>query len=392
MSEHDRDVLLAAVDRNPEDVRSVFQLAHTYFSLGDFLNARTWYERRIELGGDAEEVYYAKFRVAQAMAELGEPWPDVQAAYLASWTFRPTRAEPLYRIARTYRENQRYALGYAFAKRAAELPLPAEQVIHPQADIYSWCALDEQAVCGSWTGRSVESFHLTRQLLAHNDIPEQDRTRMAANRDMFVPLMVASATSHSADWASHLTGLGAGDVTVTIAVGADVSGVDLTINSFLNCCLDLTRIDRVMLCHNGLSNSEEAALRERYPFLEVLQLPLDEVRHQIRTRFWLRLGAGWQFFAPEKLITRLTAILDTEPEVSCVGINYTDATDLTGTCAPDSAVRCTPDTGRYTLTDTTVHGPAMFDTTRPGQTGLDRGSPRTATLDEVLCTVATRKP
>lgn len=389
MSEHDRDELLAAVDRNPEDVWSVFQLAHAYFSLGDFQNARTWYERRIELGGNAEEVYYAKFRVAQAMAELGEPWPDVQEAYLASWVFRPTRAEPLYRIARTYRESQRYALGYAFAKRAAELPLPTEQVIHPQADIYSWCALDEQAVCGSWTGRSVESFHITRQLLARNDIPEQDRARMAANRDMFVPLMVASASSYPAEPANCLAGLGAGDVTVTIAAGADASGLELTINSFLHCCLDTTRIDRVVLCHNGIANSEVAALRELYPFLEVVHLPAGEIRHEIRTRFWLRLSQGWRFFAPEKLITRLTAILDAEPEVSHVGVNYTDATHLTGTCAPDTAVRCRPETGRYTITDTTIHGPAMFDTTRPGQPGPDQPGLRTATLDEVLCTVLT---
>lgn len=390
MSEHDRDELLAAVDRNPEDVRSVFQLAHNYFSLGDFQNARTWYERRIELGGDAEEVYYAKFCAAQAMAELGEPWPDVQEAYLASWVFRPTRAEPLYRIARTYRESQRYALGYAFAKRAAELPLPAEQVIHPQADIYAWRALDEQAVCASWTGRTEESFMLTRQLLARTDIPDDDRSRMARNRDIFVPQMVASASSYSADAAKRLTGLGEGDLTVTVAAGTDAHGIDLTINSFLNCCLDSTRVSRVLLCHNGLTSTEQTRLRALYPFLEVVEVPVGaELRHHISTRFWLRLGQGWQFFASENLVTRLTAILNSEPDVFQVGINYGDATQLTGICAPDTAVRCTPDTGRYTLTDTIAHGPAMFDTTRLEQPGPDQPTRRTATLDEVLCTVLT---
>ena len=49
---------------------------------------------------------------------------------------------------------------------------------------------------------------------------------MAANRDMFVPLMVASASSYPAEPANCLTGLGAGDVTVTIAAGADASGLE----------------------------------------------------------------------------------------------------------------------------------------------------------------------
>ena len=124
MSEHDRDELLAAVDRNPEDVGRCSNWLTPTSRSGISRMPEPGTSGASELGGNAEEVYYAKFRVAQAMAELGEPWPDVQEAYLASWVFRPTRAEPLYRIARTYRESQRYALGYAFAKRAAELPFP----------------------------------------------------------------------------------------------------------------------------------------------------------------------------------------------------------------------------------------------------------------------------
>ena len=69
-------------------------------ALYDFVNARKWYARRVEMGGWDEEVYFAMFRVAESMAQLGAPWPDVQDAYLRAWEFRPTRAEPLYAIAR----------------------------------------------------------------------------------------------------------------------------------------------------------------------------------------------------------------------------------------------------------------------------------------------------
>ena len=96
-SEQERDQLLAKVERNPEDARSVFFLAETYFQLGDFANARKWYARRVEMGGCDEEVYYAMYRLAQSMQELREPWPDVEDAYLRAWIFRPTRAEPLLR-------------------------------------------------------------------------------------------------------------------------------------------------------------------------------------------------------------------------------------------------------------------------------------------------------
>ncbi|MDT7762047.1 MAG: hypothetical protein QOC63_1467, partial [Mycobacterium sp.] len=65
------------VQRNPDDARSVFYLAQSYYDLRDFANARDWYGHRAEMGGWDEEVYVALFRRAQAMSELDAHWPDV---------------------------------------------------------------------------------------------------------------------------------------------------------------------------------------------------------------------------------------------------------------------------------------------------------------------------
>jgi tetratricopeptide (TPR) repeat protein len=162
----DRDLLLAEVERNPDDGRSVFYLAQSYFDLGDFVNAREWYARRVDMGGWDEEVYCAMFRVAESMSQLGAPWPDVQDAYLRAWEFRPTRAEPLHAIAYRYRTDQRYRLGHLFAERAAEIPLPEEDTLFVGADVYAWRAVDEQSVCASWIAKHMEAFMLCRRLLA----------------------------------------------------------------------------------------------------------------------------------------------------------------------------------------------------------------------------------
>ena len=127
-SEQERDRLLAEVQRNPEDARSVLFLAETYFLMGDFADARNWCTRRIEMGGNDEEIYWALLRLAASMAELDEPWPDVEDAYLRAWIFRPTRAEALHAIAVRYRLDQRYRLAYLFAQQAAEIPFPGEDL------------------------------------------------------------------------------------------------------------------------------------------------------------------------------------------------------------------------------------------------------------------------
>jgi glycosyltransferase involved in cell wall biosynthesis len=177
----DCDLLLAEIERNPEDARSVFYLAQSYFDLGDFVNARSWYRRRAEMGGWEQEVYYAMFRIAESMVELGAPWPDIQDAYLKAWEFRPTRAEPLYEIARRYRLDERYWLGYLFAKRAAEIPFPDEETLFVRGDVYAWRAMDELAVCASWIDKHEEALTLWRRLLGRPDLSDEDRERIASN-------------------------------------------------------------------------------------------------------------------------------------------------------------------------------------------------------------------
>ena len=104
------DLLLPEVKRNPADVRPVFSLAEVYFHAGDFANARKWFARRIAMasGEPTEEVYWAMVRLGHSMEKLDEPWPDVHDAYLRAWEFRPTRAEPLYALARRYANENRH--------------------------------------------------------------------------------------------------------------------------------------------------------------------------------------------------------------------------------------------------------------------------------------------
>ena len=194
----DRDLWLGKVERNPEDARSVFFLAETSFQLDDFVNARKWYARRVEMGGSDEEAYWAMYRLAESMSKLGEPWPEIQEAYLKAWEFRPTRAEALHAIAFRCRVEQRYWLGYLFAQRAAEIPFPEEDlfVLGYFAEVYAWRATDEQAMCAFWIGRHAEAFTLCRRLVARPDIPEGDRQRIATNRDYSVPAMIEAAAPY----------------------------------------------------------------------------------------------------------------------------------------------------------------------------------------------------
>ena len=395
--------LLPRVKRNPEDAESVRMLAQIYFRAGDFANAHSWYARMIEIGGPDEDVFLAMLRVAQSMDMLAMPWPDVQDAYLRAWEFRPTRAEPLYGIARHYRAEQRYRLGYLFAVRAAEIPLPEDDVIVLDPDLYAWRATDQQAECAYSIGNHAEAFTLWRRLLARPDIPESERQRIAVNRDLAVPAMLEAASSYPNTEAGDLIAEAhETEVTISLLAGPNRAATEQTLNSFLNCCTDVARFGRFLLIDAGLPAQDRAILQERYGFLGFADF--QQLHNQIHERYWLHLGEGWLFFAPDRLITRLTAVLQAETQVFQVALNFADAVKLTGISAPEPTVRRTPDAGRYVLADTVATGPAMFDTTRLDRTGgLDTTNPdpiaalrqraaaaglKSASLDEVLCITA----
>ncbi len=402
------DQLLPAVERDPDDAQSVSLLAQVYFDSGDYLNARKWFARKVEIGRQTdEETFVAMFRVAQSMEELGAPWHEVQEAYLRAWEFRPTRAEPMYCIAKHYFNEKRYQLGYLFAERAAGIPLPDDDMLVPYPDIYAWRAADAQAKAAFCIGEHPEAFTLWHWLLARPDIPDSERQRIAANRDEAVPAMFDAVSSYPDTLVRNLIAVpGDPDVTVSLIAGPDLVATQRTLNSFLNCCGDVSQVGRFLMIDAGMSAAERDMLGALYAFVEFVETgtQLARIREEIKGRFWLHLGQGWRFFAPENLIARLTAVLAAETHVLQVGVNLADAAVLIATSAPEGTVRRNPGAGRYVLTDTLASGPAMFDTVRLDQAGgLGGAEPdpiaelarrtaaaglRGASLDEVLCIAA----
>lgn len=386
----DAAVLLAYLNEHPDDEGAVFYVAQSYYDGGDFENARDWYARRVEMVECSEEVFYSLLRLGRSLAQLQAPDKQVEDAYARAWAYRPTRAEPLYELAYRMRVRARYEMGYLFARHAAALPLPETNWV--DTDVYTWRALDEQAVCASWIGRKKETFELCRRLLTVARVDERERSRFAANRDLGVRQLLDETAAYPADLARRPQGGSEAEVTFSLVAGPHRESTERTLNSFLRCCSDIDKVGRFLVLDTGLAETERAELSDRYSSLEFLDgsvgmtpdEQIDRIADAIGGRYWLHAGQGWQFFATDPLITRLCSVLRAEPGVFQVGVNVGDAATLTGTAAPVATTRAAPGTGRYVLTATMSHGPNMVD--------VDRYRARTAgaefshaTLDEVLC-------
>jgi hypothetical protein len=168
------------------------------------------------------------------------------------------------------------------------------------------------------------------------------------------------------------------DVMVTLIAGADLASVELSINTFITCCLDRERISRFVVVCEQLSAADQTRLVQRYPFVECADAPSVG-----DSRYWLYLSQGYRFFAPEAYIARMVSVLDAEPDIAQVGVNFEDSSTLSGRCAPEESVRRTALGQRYVMANIEITGPVLIDTIR-----FDGRATSAATLDEVLCVAA----
>ena len=227
-------------------------------------------------------------------------------------------------------------------------------------------------------------------------IPEDDRKRITLNRDLCVPEMLEDAAVYPAEAVQRPQGPRDAEVTVSLVIGPQIAEAETTLNSFLNCCTDAQRVGRLVALDVGASEADRSRLAERYPLLDFvdgagarsLADQIDRLRPQIGGRYWMHMGQGWHFFAPEALIGRLTAVLQAEPEVCQVGVNYGDASAVSNKTAPLSETSSRPEAGHYVRSTTAITGPNMVDVARFEQalaSVSSGGRLSTATLDEVLC-------
>jgi glycosyltransferase involved in cell wall biosynthesis len=160
--------------------RNVFYLAKTYRDSGAFEQAISIYQKRIDLGGWEEEVWFSRFEIALIKETLGHPEEEVIRAYLDAYEYRPHRAEPLYHLARYLRERKHFALAYVYALTAANIPM-TDDLLFVSSGVYTWQAKDELAIAAYWIGRYQQCAGLCDHLLSNPNLPETARQRIQEN-------------------------------------------------------------------------------------------------------------------------------------------------------------------------------------------------------------------
>jgi glycosyltransferase involved in cell wall biosynthesis len=186
-----RDAKLLEEDlvQHPDNARSQFYLGQSYKHAGHKEKAYAAYKKRVTMKGWAEEDYMAQLEVGRVANLLDEPEDVVLKELLAAYELRPTRAEPLYELARYYRMRKNYGKSTLFARAGLAVPRPDDQLFVAQ-DVYDWRLHDELGVSAYWIGCYAEAKAACEHVLGRSEqglrVPEEDLRRVRDNLEYAV--------------------------------------------------------------------------------------------------------------------------------------------------------------------------------------------------------------
>jgi hypothetical protein len=180
----DARLLERHLKQHPEDSRSQFYLANSYRDAKCFEAAYAAYAKRCSMKGWYEEDFSARLQLGRMAIELKKSEDLVLEHLLDAFDFRPSRAEPLYDLARYFRLKDRFAPAMLYAKAGVQLPQPNDRLF-VEDSVYQWRLLDELAVAAYWVGDFEASKRACEEIIRKAEqgmlLAEQELLRVREN-------------------------------------------------------------------------------------------------------------------------------------------------------------------------------------------------------------------
>lgn len=176
----DAKILEEGLKDEPTNERYAFYLAQSYRDAGDYESSLKNYEKRVKMGGWDQETFCAMLQIGNLQEKLKKDPKIIIKSYLDAYLFRPTRAEPLFYLAKYYRGQKDFEKAYQTAKIGLTIPFPRD-ILFINSRVYDYDMLFECSISAYWIGKYDESQQMSQQLLAKPDLPENIRKIVEKN-------------------------------------------------------------------------------------------------------------------------------------------------------------------------------------------------------------------
>lgn len=183
----DAEILEKALIDEPNNDRYVFYLAQSYRDSDQLQKAIDTYQKRIQMGGWEEEVYYSMYMIAKISEKMGKDIKDVTELYLKAWEYRPARLEAVFHVMRKLREQNRYIVAFAFGDLAIKTKGTGD-ILFLEPEIWQWRLLDEYSLAAFYIGNPEIALEKTSAIVNapfFKDLAEDEKKRLQKNLDFY---------------------------------------------------------------------------------------------------------------------------------------------------------------------------------------------------------------
>lgn len=167
--------------REKETFGLALEIGECHFTLGSYTEAAFWYRRSLDHGGGDKQRWTARYRRALSLSAAGEGWPAVEAEMAAAFDLDPSRAEPLYHIARHYHDTGNYSKAHDLSRFGLEIELPRTRGWF-EYPVYQYELALLYMSCAERLGHDRDCIRTANRLLRRPGVPDAARTDAAGHR------------------------------------------------------------------------------------------------------------------------------------------------------------------------------------------------------------------
>lgn len=163
-----------ALENDPNNSEYVFYLAQSYANANQLELALKNYEKRANMQGWDQQTFWSKFFTGILQEELHQDSFVFMKSYCDAFQFRPTRAEPIYRMADHFYRQKNYILSYILAQFGLSIPVP-DDIMYVKDWMYSYGMLAAFGNSATMLGKKQEAIRAFEEIAKNEATPLQTR-------------------------------------------------------------------------------------------------------------------------------------------------------------------------------------------------------------------------